>query len=128
MSLFLIYSFLNVSDQFSFISCYYVFPSSLVFFSSFAITPHFLEISCVPMCPSITTYPLHPCFSSSAIEWDPTQERIALCTGNNKLYFWSVAGCVTVEVPTESEGWCCVPIFNQILVSVITVTTLIKWP
>lgn len=39
-----------------------------------------------------------------AMTWDPKQERIALCTGNNKLYFWSVAGCVTVEVPTESEG------------------------
>ncbi|CAB4034954.1 WD repeat-containing WRAP73-like, partial [Paramuricea clavata] len=38
------------------------------------------------------------------IAWDPNQERIALCIGNNKLYFWSVAGCVTVEVPTESEG------------------------
>ncbi|XP_028394144.1 WD repeat-containing protein WRAP73-like [Dendronephthya gigantea] len=39
-----------------------------------------------------------------AMTWDPKQERIALSTGNNKLYFWSVAGCVTVEVPTESEG------------------------
>lgn len=40
----------------------------------------------------------------TAIQWDPQNERVALCTGNNKLYFWSVAGCVTVDVPTESEG------------------------
>ncbi|XP_046850970.1 WD repeat-containing protein WRAP73-like [Xenia sp. Carnegie-2017] len=38
------------------------------------------------------------------IQWDPQNERVALCTGNNKLYFWSVAGCVTVDVPTESEA------------------------
>lgn len=40
--------------------------------------------------------------SIKAIEWDPVQDRLALCTGNNKLYFWSAAGCVSVEVPSEA--------------------------
>jgi len=32
--------------------------------------------------------------------WDPTQSRLALCTGNNKVYFWSCNGCSCVDVPT----------------------------
>ncbi|XP_077998010.1 WD repeat-containing protein WRAP73-like [Glandiceps talaboti] len=36
------------------------------------------------------------------VEWDPSHPRLALCTGNNKLYLWSPAGCVSVEVPSEA--------------------------
>ncbi|XP_071527988.1 WD repeat-containing protein WRAP73-like isoform X2 [Panulirus ornatus] len=31
--------------------------------------------------------------------WDPQQPRLALCTGNNHVYFWSPFGCLTVAVP-----------------------------
>ncbi|XP_010773186.1 WD repeat-containing protein WRAP73 [Notothenia coriiceps] len=34
-------------------------------------------------------------------QWDPRRPRLALCTGNTKLYLWSPAGCVSVQVPTE---------------------------
>ncbi|KAL2103361.1 hypothetical protein ACEWY4_000229 [Coilia grayii] len=33
--------------------------------------------------------------------WDPKRPRLALCTGSNKLYLWSTAGCVSVKVPVE---------------------------
>lgn len=36
------------------------------------------------------------------IEWDPCQPRIALCTGNNRIYMWSPAGCITVNVPNDA--------------------------
>uniref|UniRef100_A0A672YHI7 WD repeat containing, antisense to TP73 n=1 Tax=Sphaeramia orbicularis TaxID=375764 RepID=A0A672YHI7_9TELE len=34
-------------------------------------------------------------------QWDPKHPRLALCTGNAKLYLWSPAGCVSVQVPAE---------------------------
>ncbi|KAJ8016408.1 hypothetical protein DPEC_G00006910 [Dallia pectoralis] len=34
-------------------------------------------------------------------QWDPCRPRLALCTGNAKLYLWSPAGCVSVTVPAE---------------------------
>uniref|UniRef100_A0A8C8MCE6 WD repeat containing, antisense to TP73 n=1 Tax=Oncorhynchus tshawytscha TaxID=74940 RepID=A0A8C8MCE6_ONCTS len=34
-------------------------------------------------------------------QWDPRRPRLALCTGNAKLYLWSPAGCVSVQVPAE---------------------------
>lgn len=34
-------------------------------------------------------------------QWDPRRPRLALCTGTSKLYLWSPAGCVSVQVPTE---------------------------
>lgn len=46
-------------------------------------------------------------------QWDPRHPRLALCTGNTKLYLWSPAGCVSVQVPTEggfqvqSLNWHC---------------------
>nr|XP_033501761.1 WD repeat-containing protein WRAP73 isoform X2 [Epinephelus lanceolatus] len=46
-------------------------------------------------------------------QWDPQRPRLALCTGNTKLYLWSPAGCVSVQVPTEggfqvqSLNWHC---------------------
>lgn len=40
--------------------------------------------------------------SVRAFQWDPKQPRLAVCTGNNKLYLWSPAGCVSVVVPTEA--------------------------
>lgn len=36
-------------------------------------------------------------------QWDPRRPRLALCTGNTKLYLWSPAGCVSVQVPTEGN-------------------------
>merc|ERR1712038_1918172 len=36
------------------------------------------------------------------VEWDPKQSRLALCTGNNKIYMWSPAGSLSVEVPNEA--------------------------
>ncbi|XP_053307920.1 WD repeat-containing protein WRAP73 [Spea bombifrons] len=33
--------------------------------------------------------------------WDPIQPRLAVCTGNSKVYLWSPAGSVSVPVPTE---------------------------
>lgn len=44
-------------------------------------------------------------FSIAGVEWDPTQNRLALCTGNNKIYMWSATGCLSVEVPTEGLNW-----------------------
>ncbi|XP_052286453.1 WD repeat-containing protein WRAP73-like isoform X1 [Dreissena polymorpha] len=35
------------------------------------------------------------------VEWDPLKTRLALCTGVNKLYMWSPAGSLCVEVPVE---------------------------
>ncbi|KAI0238144.1 WD repeat-containing protein WRAP73 [Lamellibrachia satsuma] len=43
--------------------------------------------------------------SIKCIEWDPKQPRLALCTGNNKVYMWSPAGCLSVEVPTEATSF-----------------------
>uniref|UniRef100_A0A673YKL1 WD repeat containing, antisense to TP73 n=1 Tax=Salmo trutta TaxID=8032 RepID=A0A673YKL1_SALTR len=46
-------------------------------------------------------------------QWDPRRPRLALCTGNAKLYLWSPAGCVSVQVPAEggfqvqSVNWHC---------------------
>ncbi len=36
-------------------------------------------------------------------QWDPLQTRLAICTGNSRLYLWSPAGCVSVCVPGESS-------------------------
>ncbi|XP_029362643.1 WD repeat-containing protein WRAP73 isoform X2 [Echeneis naucrates] len=35
-------------------------------------------------------------------QWDPRRPRLALCAANSKLYLWSPAGCVSVQVPTEA--------------------------
>lgn len=35
--------------------------------------------------------------------WDPVQTRLAICTGNPRLYLWSPAGCVSVSVPAETS-------------------------
>ncbi|XP_054602344.1 WD repeat-containing protein WRAP73 isoform X1 [Nothobranchius furzeri] len=46
-------------------------------------------------------------------QWDPRHPRLALCTGNSKLYLWSPRGCVSVQVPAEggfqvqSLSWHC---------------------
>jgi len=39
-----------------------------------------------------------------SFQWDPKRPRLALCTGNSKLYLWSPAGSVSVQVPSEGEG------------------------
>ncbi|XP_021273114.1 WD repeat-containing protein WRAP73 isoform X2 [Numida meleagris] len=36
-------------------------------------------------------------------QWDPRQPRLAVCTGNSKVYLWSPAGCMSVQVPTEGD-------------------------
>ncbi|KAK6176062.1 hypothetical protein SNE40_014418 [Patella caerulea] len=33
------------------------------------------------------------------VKWDPVRTRLALCTGNNKLYMWSPEGSLSVDVP-----------------------------
>lgn len=38
-----------------------------------------------------------------AFQWDPQQPRLALCTGGGKVYVWSPAGCVSVQVPGEGD-------------------------
>ncbi|XP_030278015.1 WD repeat-containing protein WRAP73 [Sparus aurata] len=56
---------------------------------------------------------LEQCSAVRCFQWDPRRPRLALCTGNSKLYLWSPAGCVSVEVPTEggfqvqSLNWHC---------------------
>ncbi|XP_028343747.1 WD repeat-containing protein WRAP73 isoform X5 [Physeter macrocephalus] len=36
-------------------------------------------------------------------QWDPRQARLAICTGGSKVYLWSPAGCVSVQVPGEAR-------------------------
>lgn len=38
-----------------------------------------------------------------SFHWDPQQPRLAICTGGSKVYLWSPAGCVSVQVPGEGE-------------------------
>lgn len=35
--------------------------------------------------------------------WGPQQPRLAICTGSGKVYLWSPAGCVSVQVPGEGD-------------------------
>lgn len=46
-----------------------------------------------------------------SFQWDPQQPRLAICTGGNKVYLWSPAGCVSVQVPGEGE--CGVPLSSS---------------
>uniref|UniRef100_A0A8C3C9Q0 WD repeat-containing protein WRAP73 n=1 Tax=Cairina moschata TaxID=8855 RepID=A0A8C3C9Q0_CAIMO len=39
-----------------------------------------------------------------SFQWDPRQPRLAVCTGNSKVYLWSPAGCVSVQVPMEGKA------------------------
>lgn len=38
-----------------------------------------------------------------SFQWDPQHPRLAICTGGSKVYLWSPAGCVSVQVPGEGE-------------------------
>ncbi|XP_070330277.1 WD repeat-containing protein WRAP73 isoform X2 [Odocoileus virginianus] len=38
-----------------------------------------------------------------AFQWGPQQPRLAICTGGSKVYLWSPAGCVSVQVPGEGD-------------------------
>lgn len=38
-----------------------------------------------------------------SFQWDPQQPRLAICTGSSKVYLWSPAGCVSVQVPGEGD-------------------------
>lgn len=42
--------------------------------------------------------------SVQSFQWDPRQPRLAVCTGNSKVYLWSPAGCVAVQVPLEGKA------------------------
>ncbi|XP_051027280.1 WD repeat-containing protein WRAP73 isoform X2 [Acomys russatus] len=44
----------------------------------------------------------HMCAVRS-FQWDPQQPRLAICTGGSKVYLWSPAGCVSVQVPGEGD-------------------------
>jgi WD40 repeat protein len=34
-------------------------------------------------------------------KWDPKRDRLAFCSGNDKLYMWSAEGCSIITVPTN---------------------------
>ncbi|CAF0741516.1 unnamed protein product [Didymodactylos carnosus] len=36
------------------------------------------------------------------IKWEPNRNRLALCTGNNCLYLWTINGAACINVPDES--------------------------
>nr|XP_035163367.1 WD repeat-containing protein WRAP73 isoform X2 [Callithrix jacchus] len=36
-------------------------------------------------------------------QWDPKQPRLAICTGGSRVYLWSPAGCLSVQVPGEGD-------------------------
>lgn len=38
-----------------------------------------------------------------SFQWDPQQARLAICTGGSKVYLWSPAGCMSVQVPGEGK-------------------------
>lgn len=38
-----------------------------------------------------------------SVAWDLCSDRLALCTGSNKLFMWSTTGCLSVEIPTEAS-------------------------
>ncbi|XP_065842538.1 WD repeat-containing protein WRAP73-like [Oscarella lobularis] len=39
--------------------------------------------------------------SITAFSWDPLNPRLAICTGKSKVYMWSPAGCITVDIPND---------------------------
>lgn len=49
--------------------------------------------------------------------WDPKSTRIALCTGNDKVYLWTPSGCSCVEVPA---GRSCMPCQRKRLAATLT--------
>ncbi|XP_077167214.1 WD repeat-containing protein WRAP73 isoform X2 [Paroedura picta] len=36
-------------------------------------------------------------------QWDPCRSRLAVCTANSRVYLWSLAGCVSVQIPVEGD-------------------------
>ncbi|KAM4651427.1 WD repeat-containing protein WRAP73 [Discoglossus pictus] len=38
-----------------------------------------------------------------SFHWDPIHPRLAICTGNNRVYLWSPSGSVSVQVPVEGS-------------------------
>ncbi|XP_036297484.1 WD repeat-containing protein WRAP73 isoform X1 [Pipistrellus kuhlii] len=38
-----------------------------------------------------------------SFQWDPQRPRLAICSGGSKVYLWSPAGCVSVQVPGEGD-------------------------
>ncbi|KAG8505461.1 WD repeat-containing protein WRAP73 [Galemys pyrenaicus] len=38
-----------------------------------------------------------------AFQWDPRRPRLAICTAGSKVYLWSPAGCLSVQVPGEGD-------------------------
>ena len=37
----------------------------------------------------------------SDFQWDPIQQRLAICSNSGKLYLWSPGGCVIANVPSD---------------------------
>ena len=50
------------------------------------------------LCPVVVLKQLRPVRD---VKWDPAQTRLAICTGNGRLYMWSPAGCISVCVPND---------------------------
>ena len=42
------------------------------------------------------------CHPIRAMVWCPCDARLAICSGSNKIYFWSPSGCSVVDVSTNS--------------------------
>ncbi|KAM9298822.1 WD repeat-containing protein WRAP73 [Gastrophryne carolinensis] len=38
-----------------------------------------------------------------SFHWDPVQSRLAICTGNSRVYLWSPSGAVSVHVPVDGN-------------------------
>ena len=37
----------------------------------------------------------------SCASWSPTQTKLALCTGNDKIYIWTEASILSIENPND---------------------------
>mmetsp|Transcript_31906 Transcript_31906/g.5776 ORF Transcript_31906/g.5776 Transcript_31906/m.5776 type:complete len:107 (+) Transcript_31906:928-1248(+) len=38
-----------------------------------------------------------------SIEWSPKSIYLAFCTGNNRIYFWSLEGASVCDVPVDND-------------------------
>lgn len=60
--------------------------------------------------------------------WDPCRPRLALCTGNGRVYLWSPAGCVSVNVPVEGMAPSSPHVYNFRNISIMySLSSFIKW-
>ena len=54
------------------------------------------------------------------VRWDPTQSRLAFCTGNRKVYMWSPSGALVVEIPMDSK-------YNVLIKVCVFTLNLLGW-